>query len=716
MDEKQQAFLRQNVVIVGLPAAPKEKVALLTKVTEKRIKDTAKKNGLKLPALNVGIAIDKATQDGESFGLGETDSETTALALERQLGAVALDKKNTLRMMQLERALNLNELSPEQELKEMAKNGQRKLGSPSELTTFSRINAFDWFKDSDQREMYLIRADKDTLVKFLDSVTCEPTLVCDGQQARAEKKKAPLGTDLVWTFGEAFWSPRGSYLVTTHTQGVRLWAGSGFAPVSRLQHRNVEKVLFSNDERYVLTWNGNRATDVPSILLHGVITGEIIKTFPCPSRSPNTDEYWPYFVWSHDSKYIACAGDKGIHVYEMPDATEVLFSDSNKGVLPYFPAENGVHFAWRPNMNVSDPPVLAVWIPSQSDSSPCRLTMLSIPSMVTLTSRNLFSGDGRGRIFWQSRGDYCGLLTHVTKRLQGKRKVIQTQVEIFRMKEKDLPVDSVVAEDDIMDVFWSDAGNRFSVLTINKKIIFYNINHKGVQEVAYIDVPREINCCKWSPLGSQFVLCSLGSPDGTGLLWFGQCSDSDNSSGGAYSVEIVYKDEMNKLINVDWDPSGRFVASSVTIPLGSEIGYKLAGAAGYILWSFQGKALYKEDLDQFHSFEWRPHPPSCLSDKKKSEVKNKLRDYSKKLDAIDAEKRAQRKAELMAERAKIQSVFQAQLNSASMAVQSMPEYADWTEAWKKYDEKYGYEEIIQEIEEELSVVVKPTNVPGKAIS
>lgn len=134
-------------------------------------------------------------------------------------------------------------------------------------------------KDPDQREMFLIRAGKDTVVYHFDSTTHETLVASDGEQARMEKKSAIGASEPVWTHGEAHFSNSGSYLTTTHAQGVRVWAGTDFAPVKRLKHRNAVKVMFSRDEKYVATWNGNK-TGEDDLCIHSLLTGEIIQSMP----------------------------------------------------------------------------------------------------------------------------------------------------------------------------------------------------------------------------------------------------------------------------------------------------------------------------------------------------------------------------------------------------------------------------------------------------
>jgi len=72
-------------------------------------------------------------------------------------------------------------------------------------------------------------------------------------------------------------------------------------------------------------------------------------------------------------------------------------------------------------------------------------------------------------------------------------------------------------------------------------------------------------------------------------------------------MTVMMQAEHFMATDVEWDPTGRYVATSV-----SWWGHKVDNA--YWLWNFQGKLLHKQPLDRFCQLQWRPRPPSLLSD------------------------------------------------------------------------------------------------------
>merc|ERR1711976_222882 len=73
--------------------------------------------------------------------------------------------------------------------------------------------------------------------------------------------------------------------------------------------------------------------------------------------------------------------------------------------------------------------------------------------------------------------------------------------------------------------------------------------------------------------------------------------------------------------DVEWDPSGRFVASSVSY-------YRHHMETGFMIWTFQGKQLQAMSRDKFYQFAWRPRPPSLLTEAQMKNIHKTLKEWS----------------------------------------------------------------------------------------
>ena len=101
---------------------------------------------------------------------------------------------------------------------------------------------------------------------------------------------------------------------------------------------------------------------------------------------------------------------------------------------------------------------------------------------------------------------------------------------------------------------------------------------------------RQANHVFWSPKGHLAVLAGFG-PGGNGLLEFYNVDD----------LESMRTDQHSMASELQWDPSGRFVATSSTYWAHPQ------SDNGYVIWSFHGKRLASMRPYQTSP----PHSPTC---------------------------------------------------------------------------------------------------------
>lgn len=95
-------------------------------------------------------------------------------------------------------------------------------------------------------------------------------------------------------------------------------------------------------------------------------------------------------------------------------------------------------------------------------------------------------------------------------------------------------------------------------------------------------------------------------------------------------MTVMNRQEHSKVTDIAWDPTGRYVVSSVSywtekatmhfLSVTSSIltanVHHLQIDTGFIVWSFQGKLLYRSPrtMERFCQLLWRPRPPSLLTE------------------------------------------------------------------------------------------------------
>ncbi|KAG0447217.1 hypothetical protein HPP92_012340 [Vanilla planifolia] len=147
--------------------------------------------------------------------------------------------------------------------------------------------------------------------------------------------------------------------------------------------------------------------------------------------------------------------------------------------------------------------------------------------------------------------------------------------------------------------------------------------------------------------------------------------------------------------DIEWDPTGRYVATSVTSVHEMENGFHI--------WSFNGKLLYRIPRDQFYQFLWRPRPPSLLSPEKEDEISKNLKRYSKKYEAEDQDVSLQLSEQDRKKRKTIQEEWENWV-ARWKAMQEEEKEARWMlRDGEASDEEEEYEAKEVEVEEVIDV-------------
>lgn len=270
---------------------------------------------------------------------------------------------------------------------------------------------------------------------------------------------------------------------------------------------------------------------------------------------------WPIFRWSHDDKYFARIGHDILQVYETP-SFGLLEKKSLK--LP------GIRdFCWSPTDNI-----LAYWVAEDKDV-PARVTLLEIPNRIDIRNKNLFSV-ADCKIHWQKSGDYlCVKVDRYTKQRieKNERKYsgMYYNFEIFHMREKEIPVDSVEVKEPIHAFAWEPVGMKFAIIhgeQANISVSFYGLKTGQALSLLKKFEKKACNHLFWSPAGQFIVLAGLGNMGGT--LEFVDTND----------FTIMNSTDHYETSDVEWDPTGRYVVTGVSV-------WKVKRDWGYWIWTFQ---------------------------------------------------------------------------------------------------------------------------------
>eukprot|EP00095_Tigriopus_kingsejongensis_P011865 maker-scaffold180_size281610-snap-gene-0.35 protein:Tk11865 transcript:maker-scaffold180_size281610-snap-gene-0.35-mRNA-1 annotation:"hypothetical protein DAPPUDRAFT_303630" len=413
-----------------------------------------------------------------------------------------------------------------------------------------------------------------------------------------------------WTETYLKWSPMGTFLVTLHSRGIALWGGQDYHRVQKFSHVGVQYVDFSPCERYVITFAPHSpptaAGEPTALIIWETRTGHQKRAFPAEGPP-----IWPIFKWSHDDKYFArMKGDCSLSIFETP-SFGLLDKKSIK--VPFME-----DFSWSPAENI-----IAYWVAEDKDV-PARVMLIEIPSKTEVRVKNLFNV-ADCKMHWQKSGDHLCVKVDRYSKLRKEKDDgpkyagMYYNFEIFHMREKQIPVDSVEMKENVHAFAWEPIGYKFAIIhgegqSLN--VSFYGVKTGQTPALLKKYERKTANFLFWSPCGQFIVLAGLRTMNGA--LEFIDTADFTVMNGGDHFM----------CTDIEWDPTGRYLMTGV-----SWWGNKVDN--GYWLWSFQGKILKRVQMDKFCQFLWRPRPPTLLDKKQIKEIKKNLKKYSVDFDAQD---------------------------------------------------------------------------------
>lgn len=565
MEEGLDAF----VVCDGLPIVPSDSRAKLIKFILRKLTTVGKTS-----EDNVFMPLDDDEKMTLGYAFVEYQTPEQAAAAIKALNLTALDKKHTMRVNKLTdierygREGKIDEEYHEPTIPPFAEKGHLRW----------------WLSDPDGRDQFVLFSGDNVGVYWNDKE--------DPPEKIVDRKH--------WTESFVQWSPKGTFLTSMHAQGVLLWAGQNWAKAKRFAHPGVNLVDFSPDESFIVTWShqplqveeGNEflslEEDGKNYIIWDVATEKPLRSFATLDiPGPTHDEagnpikkklHWPAFKWSSDAKYVArMTSGQSISVYELP-RMNLLDKTSIK-------IEGVMDFEWSPSTPQRDSQksyeqLFCYWTP-ELGSNPAKVGLMSIPSKEIVRTRNLFNVTD-AKLHWQSESAYvCVKVDRHSK----SKKSLATNLEIFRVREKGVPVEVIdTIKDTVINFAWEPKGNRFVLITAGEApqgaavppktaVSFYCPEKTRTNQVGNFRHIRTIdkknnNAIHWSPNGRFVLVATVLSQQSFDLDFYdfdfeGERDEKDKDL--TANLQLMNTADHYGVTDIEWDPSGRYVATSASM-------------------------------------------------------------------------------------------------------------------------------------------------------
>lgn len=513
-----------------------------------------------------------------SFAFVEYETPEQAVAATRQLHLTALDKKHTLLVNKL---TDIDRYGREGRVDDEYK--------PPKIESFEeKEHLRSWLGDPAARDQFaMYRGDK--VGVFWNMKKDPPENVVDRDH---------------WTQLFVQWSPKGTYLASVHPQGIQLWGGPQFTKQKQFPHPFVQLMEFSPDGSYLTTWSArpiqiegpqtvlSYEEEGKNIIIWDITTGKPLRSFVGHDLAPPSADgpeaaaaaaakkkpQWPAFKWSADEKYVArMLPGQSVSVYELP-RMNLLGKTSIK-------IEGVTDFEWAPATPKRDSvkqyeQLFSFWTP-EIGSNPAKVGLMSVPSKEIVRTRNLFNVSDV-KLHWQSEASYvCVKVDRHSK----SKKSLATNLEIFRVKEKGVPVEVVDSlKDTVINFAWEPKGDRFVLITTGEAVAGAAVGPKtavsffcpeksksgavGKYKLVRTIDKKTSNGIYWSPKGRFVVVATVHSQqhfdlDFWDLDFEGEKPESEKDLSA--NLMLMQTTEHFGVTDIDWDPSGRYVVSSASV-------------------------------------------------------------------------------------------------------------------------------------------------------
>lgn len=556
------------VVLDGIPRVPQDSRQKLIKYILRKLNTvgSAQENAFFMPQNEEGMS--------EGYAFVEYQTAEQAAAAVKQLNGTALDKKHNMfvnKLTDIERYGREGRINDEY--------------TPPNIEPFKeKEHLRSWLSDEECRDQFIMYRNENVGVYWNEKE----------ENPKNEVDRAN------WTERFVLWSPKGSYLTSMHARGVLLWGGPSWQRLKRFPHPGVDLVDFSPNENYITTWSHRPITveendpilsadeDGKSYIIWDIATAKPLRSFnniepPGPSTDPDGNPIkkklvWPAFKWSSDDKYVArMTQGEGVSVYELP-RMNLLDKKSIK-------IEGVMDFEWAPSLPSRDgirhyEQIFCYWTP-ELGSIPAKVGLMTLPTKEIVRTRNLFNV-ADAKLHWQSQSKFVCVKVDRQK----SKKSFATNLEIFRLREKGVPVEVVDSlKDRVINFQWEPNGDRFVLITAGDELpmtttvppktavsFFCPEKAKGSQPGNFKLIKtlekRNSNAIYWSPKGRFVVIATVGSNQSYELDFWdvdyeGEKDEKDKDL--LANLQVMTTADHYSVTNVEWDPTGRYVTSSASI-------------------------------------------------------------------------------------------------------------------------------------------------------
>ena len=194
------------------------------------------------------------------------------------------------------------------------------------------------------------------------------------------------------------------------------------------------------------------------------------------------------------------------------------------------------------------------------------------------------------KFYWHNEGRYlCVKVDRHRGRGKSKDKASYCNLEIFRVRELNIPVEVIEHKEYIPSFTWEPYGNRFAIVSTSDpaygqhipgvipkfNVSLYQLDTKKGDFACIKIIPDKAgNFLTWSPKGRHLIIATLGSSTKYDIeFWDTDFTTDDNPrakekegvEAGANVTLLATGEHYGITDAPQWDPSGRYLATVASV-------------------------------------------------------------------------------------------------------------------------------------------------------
>eukprot|EP00658_Telonema_sp_P-2_P079013 TRINITY_DN7549_c0_g1_i2.p1 TRINITY_DN7549_c0_g1~~TRINITY_DN7549_c0_g1_i2.p1 ORF type:complete len:508 (+),score=175.31 TRINITY_DN7549_c0_g1_i2:310-1833(+) len=420
---------------------------------------------------------------------------------------------------------------------------------------------------------------------------------------KAQKKGRAKNVDL------PMWTPYGTYLISQHEDGLKLWAGSTMSLVMHVDEPDIQQIQVSPHEQFLVVKTGS------DITLWSIRHAKRLRSL----RGIHIDENsWPCVRFNADDTLCSVIRGDSLLVYDAATMSPVVDDVTGKGIK----IDGLIDASWSP----ADGESIALLVNDSQTGFRVEICTVDITyeqeltdnvakslSMKPLMRRNFLTAKSVA-LLWQPSGE------HLAAKVENAKTGI-CEYSLFQITKNSASAHQLQITGNAVRFNWQPSGNYFAVIVEKKD----NSRELEVYDISAKPTMKKLGAIKtsglsimWSPKTPRLFSCDF-------QFSVMELFAIDEKS---KTLSLMGRRDHQYVTNAEWDPTGRYFATWTSSKLRQTDNR-------YIIGDMNNGIIHQQRHDTLVYFSFRPLSLPVLTPQQANKIKKELPKYIEQCKKIE---------------------------------------------------------------------------------